>query len=100
MRIRESTIEEVLRSEDIETLFQHGAPDNEYTPEVRRIVSALAPLSDDEITEDRLFSVLQSVWTHSFGPFGEEELEMRTPAFRQVAHRIVTQDSHHESASQ
>jgi hypothetical protein len=93
MKIRESTVEEVLRSEDIETLFQHGAPENEYTPEVRRIVSALASLGEDELTEERLVAIIRSVWSHSFGPFGDEELEMRTPAFRQVAHRIIAKDS-------
>jgi hypothetical protein len=93
MKIKESTVEEALRAEDIETLFQHGAPENEYTPEVRRIVSALAPLREDELTEERLTAIVRSVWSHSFGPFGDDELEMRTPAFRQVAHRILTHDS-------
>jgi hypothetical protein len=41
MDIAESTIEEVLRSEDIESLFQNGAPDNECISEVRGIVNAL-----------------------------------------------------------
>jgi hypothetical protein len=94
MKIRESTVEEVLRSEDIETLFQHGAPDNEYTPEARGIVSALALLNENDVTEDRLFAVVRSVWARLFG-LGEDDLEMRTAAFRQVAHRIIEQDSPH-----
>lgn len=93
MEIKESTVEEVLRSEDIETLFQHGAPENEYTPEVRRIVIALASLGEDELTEERLVAIIRSVWAHSFGPFADEELEMRTPAFRRAAHRIIAHNS-------
>lgn len=50
MKIGESAIEDVLRSEDIETLFQHGAPEDEYAPEVRRIMSALTSLGEDELT--------------------------------------------------
>ncbi len=93
MKIRESTVEEVLRSEDLESLFQHGAPDNEYTPEVRGIMSALALLGNNDITEDRLTAVIRDVWTRLFGPFGDDELEMRMPDFRQVARRILAQDS-------
>ena len=90
MKISESVVEEVLRSEDIETLFQHGAPDNEYTPEVRGIMNAIALLGENDITEDSLVAVIRAVWAHSFGPFSDEDLEMRSPAFKQVAHRILS----------
>lgn len=88
MKIRESVVDEVLRSEDIETLFQHGAPENEYTPEVQRIMGALAQLDERDTTEERLVTIIRGVWNQMFGPFSEEELEMRMPAFRQAAHRI------------
>ncbi len=88
MKIRESTVDEVLRSEDMETLFQHGASDNEYTPEVRGILNALAQLDESDITEERLVAIIGAVWGRAFGPFSDEELEMRMPAFREVAHRI------------
>jgi hypothetical protein len=93
MQITESTIEEVLRSEDIESLFQHGAPDNEYTPEVRGIVDALALLSETDITEECLVRVVREVWERYFGPFSDAEVEMRMPAYCQVARRILNCDS-------
>jgi hypothetical protein len=93
MGIRESTVEYVLRSEDIESLFQHEAPENEYMPEVRGIVNALALLAEDDITEERLTDVIRAVWVRSFGPFSDEEIEMRIPAFQQAAHQIFSRDS-------
>jgi hypothetical protein len=93
MNIAESSIGEALRLEDIESLFQHGAPDCEYSPEARGIAEALASLGEEEITQERLAEVIRTVWARSFGPFSQEELEMRMAAFRQVAHRILSQDT-------
>jgi hypothetical protein len=93
MSITESAIAEALISEDIESLFQHGAPENEYTPETRGIVKALALLSKNDITEERLVAIIRAVWSRSFGPFSDDEIEMRTPAIRGVANRILTSAS-------
>ena len=93
MNISELTIDEVLRSEDIESLFQHGAPENEYTPEVQGILKALALMEEQDITEERLIAIVQSVWVRMLGPFSEDEIEMRMPAFRKVAHRMLNTHS-------
>jgi hypothetical protein len=90
MNIPESLVDAVLKSEDIESLFQHGAPGDEYSGETRKIVSAIASVDEKELDEDRLTNVVSSVWVHSFGPFSADEIEMRMPAFRQVAHRILS----------
>jgi len=92
MSITESAIAEALISADIESLFQHGAPENEYTPETRGIVKALAPLSEKDITEERLVAIIRVVWSRSFGPFSDDEIEMRMPAIREVANRILASD--------
>jgi hypothetical protein len=92
MKITESTVDQILRSEDIESLFQHEAPRDEYSHETRGIVSALALIDENDFTEERLADVVRAVWARSFGPFSEDEIEMRMPAFRKVAHRMLSQD--------
>jgi hypothetical protein len=92
MKITESTVNQILRSEDIESLFQHDAPSDEYSHEARGIVSAVALLGQNDINEEHLIDIVRAIWTRSFGPFLEEELDMRTTAFRRVAHRILIQD--------
>ena len=91
MKITESTVDQILRSEDIESLFQHDAPSDEYSHETLGIVSAISLLDQDDLTEEGLTDVVRAVWTRSFGPFLAEEVQMRMPAFRRVAHRILTQ---------
>jgi hypothetical protein len=93
MIVTESTLNEALKFEDIESLIEAGAPDDEYTPEARSIVQALAMIDEREIAEENLAGVIRSVWSRSFGPFSEEDLEMRMPAFRKAAHRIMARSS-------
>lgn len=84
-----SNVDEVLRSEDLETLFQHGAPSDEYAHETRAIVEEVARLNPESLSDEQLTEIVLRVWTRSFGPFSAQELEMRMPDFRQVAHRIL-----------
>jgi hypothetical protein len=93
MAIAESTIEDVLRNADIESLIECGAPRDEYSPEVRGIVNALAISDEKEITVERLVAIIREVWTQMFGPFSGEEIELRMPALRQVAHQVLARDS-------
>jgi hypothetical protein len=90
MSIAESAIAGALMSADVESLFQHGALENEYTPETRGIVKALALLNENDITEESLVAIIRAVWSRSFGPFSDDEIEMRMPAIREVANRILT----------
>ncbi len=93
MIVSESAVNEALKSKDIESLIEAGAPDYEYTPEARRIVQALAKIDEREAAEVALAGIIRAVWSHSFGPFSEEDLEMRMPAFRQAAHRILARSA-------
>ncbi len=54
MTITESAVVEALKSEDIESLIEAGAPDDEYTPEAQCIVQALATIDESEISEEAL----------------------------------------------
>jgi hypothetical protein len=93
MAIAKSTIAEVLRSADIESLIECGAPRDEYAPEVSGIVNALSIVGEKEVTVERLVVIIREVWVRMFGPFSGEEIELRMPASRQVAHEILARSS-------
>lgn len=89
MDITQAAIEQTLSTEDIEGLLGLGAPGDEYFSEAKSIMSALAGQDKRELTEDDVASVVRAVWIRSFGPFSDRDLDRRSPAFRQVAHRIL-----------
>jgi hypothetical protein len=89
MNDSESKINEILRAEDIESLFQHGAPEDEYSHEAHEIASKLTQIGSADVTEESVMAFVRDVWVRSFGPFSEEDIAKRLPAFRQVAHRIL-----------
>jgi hypothetical protein len=89
----DAKVNAILISEDIESLVQHGVPADEYMNEARDIASAMALHGDGEFTEERLTEIVCAVWTKSFGPFSSKEVEMRMPAFRRVADRILARDA-------
>jgi hypothetical protein len=91
MKITESTVDHILRSEDIESLLQHGAPTDEYSHEASSIVSAIALLDQNNLTEELLTDLVLAIWARFFGPFSAGEIEMRMPAFKRVAHRMLSQ---------
>ena len=89
MEITQTAVQETLNTEDIEGLLELGAPGDEHSHEAKSIMSALAGLHQNELTEDELASVVRTVWIRSFGPFSDVDIEKRSPAFRQVAHRLL-----------
>ena len=93
MRLTNTKIEEVLRAADIEALIQLGAPKDEYEPEARSLIYAISHLGENELTEERLTEIIRIEWTKWFGPFSDEEVEMRMPDFRQIAHQILALDA-------
>jgi hypothetical protein len=62
-------------------------------PEVRGILNALALVDEKDIAEEALASIIREVWSRSFGPLSDDDLEMRMPAFRQAAHHILARNS-------
>lgn len=84
-----SAVEEVLRSEDIEGLLELGAPLDEYADEARRIMSALADVEMEDLTESTVTSAIQKTWMESFGPFSDADIQKRIPGFQQVARHIL-----------
>jgi hypothetical protein len=93
MAINGSTVNDALKSEDVKSLIEFGAPDYEYSSEARDIVQALAKIDESEISEGVLAEIIRSVWSRSFGPFSDVDLDARSPAFRQIAHQVLTSSS-------
>jgi hypothetical protein len=90
MEITQVSVQQTLNEEDIEGLRELGAPADEYSHEAKEIASRLSPLTQSEMTEETLADVVRGVWVRSFGPFSDEDIEKRSPAFRQVAYRILS----------
>jgi hypothetical protein len=93
MTVLESEVNNALVSEDIESLIEAGAPDDEYSCEARGVVTALAMIDDSEISKETVAEMIRSVWSRSFGPFYEEDLDLRMPAFHNVARQILASDT-------
>jgi len=76
---------DLLRQEDIEGLIEMGAPSDEYDSEAEEVVTALA---EESLTEEKIVSVISSVWSASFN-LDDEDIEARLPAFRIVATALL-----------
>ena len=87
MKITEAVVQKTLDQEDIEGLREIGAPEDEYSHEAQKIISRL---SGNAPTEESLAAVVREVWIASFGPFSDEDIEKRSPAFSKVAHQILS----------
>jgi hypothetical protein len=87
-----SQIKAALDNEDIEGLAAIGCPPDEYNGEAALIESRIAKLtrfgekSLDEIQAER---IVAEVWNERFGPFSDEDIQKRHPAFIAVARKII-----------
>lgn len=88
-----TTIEAILRFEDIEGLLALGAPSNEYYNEASEIQAALENLDVHEATHDRVKILVMETWERAFGPFFEEEREKRKPVLERVVNGILSEHS-------
>jgi len=79
----------VLNELDIEGLLSSGVPEDDYDLEAGRIAEALNGLPAMEVTEDRVATIIEDVWSAIFGPFFPEDLRARQHAFHLAARRII-----------
>jgi hypothetical protein len=87
-------IKSILDKEDVEGLRAMGSPPDEYDSEASLIEREIAKLSNLEakpLTTAQVATIVAEVWISEFGPFADEELEKRRPAFESVAKRILEQ---------
>ena len=83
-----TSVEEMLRLEDIESLIESGAPDDEYDSEAAEIAEALNALKGDRFTEDNIISIVAHVWAKMFN-LDEDDIKKRMPAFQNVAQSLL-----------
>jgi hypothetical protein len=89
---RFAQIKAALDSEDIEGLLAIGSPPDEYDSEATLIdsrIAALRRLGDEPLGESQAERIVAEVWDEMFGPFSDEDLQKRQPAFKSVARKIV-----------
>ena len=89
MQISLEKIESILRREDIEGFLNLGAPQDEYSSEARKMGLALQAI--DEPTEEEVSQVVMNVWDKAFGPFTDEDIEMRRPVLERIVRHILTE---------
>jgi hypothetical protein len=78
----------IFREADIEGLISNGAPDNEYDSEAEEVMDAISRLRKDDLTEQNIAAIIVLIWARMFNR-DEMEIEMRLPAFRDVARKIL-----------
>lgn len=84
-----STVDVILRTEDIEGLLALGAPEDEYSDEAAEIQAALEQLDDDKVTGDQISALVMDVWDRSFGPFSGEDIQKRQAVLQEIVRRIL-----------
>jgi hypothetical protein len=90
MNIILDNLKRALVSEDIEGIISSGAPLDEYSSEAEKIFSEVSLLSAGQINEESVISIISLVWDEHFGPFSEDELAQRLPAFERLANVLLS----------
>jgi hypothetical protein len=88
MKVDYEAISELFRLHDIEGLISSGAPDDEYEPEVERIVSALENLSREQASATAIADIFAAVWRQMFGG-SEEQMQKRRFDFDEIAEEVM-----------
>jgi hypothetical protein len=67
MKVDYEAISELFRLHDIDGLISSGAPDDEYEPEVERIVLELEKLSREQTSVPAIADIIAAVWEQMCG---------------------------------
>ena len=88
MTVDLESIDELIRTQDIEGFLADGAPEDEYAPEIEVVFAQLRALPIQQASRERLIALLEAVWTKDFS-LSESELETRRPGFEAIADKIL-----------
>ena len=88
MNVDYEATSELFRLHDIEGLISSGAPDDEYEPEVERIVAALENLSREQVSVAAISNIFAAVWTQMFG-LSEDGIRRRRFDFDEIAEKVM-----------
>lgn len=88
MNVDSAAISELFRQSDIDGLIASGAPEDEYEPEVDRIVAALEDLPHEEASVTAIADIFADVWAQMFGG-SEERMNRRRVDFDEIAEKVM-----------
>jgi hypothetical protein len=88
MKVDYAAISELFRLHDIDGLISSGAPDDEYEPEVERIVTALENLSREQASVTAIADIFATVWAQMCGG-SEEQMRRRRFDFDEIAEKVM-----------
>lgn len=83
------TLNEMLRTADIENLIATGSPANEYEGEAEILARAFSVLDDEEFNAENLFDILAYVWADSF-ELEDEDIEKREAVLQDFVNLILS----------
>jgi hypothetical protein len=69
-----------------------GCPPDEYDSEASLIEVRIAKLTqsgEKPLAENQVERIVAEVWNEMFGPFNDEDMKERRPAFTAVARKII-----------
>ena len=88
MNIDYKAISELFRLHDIDGLISSGAPEDEYEPEVERIVTAIENLPREQASVAAIADIIEQVWRQMFGG-PEEQMRRRRFEFDEIAEQVM-----------
>lgn len=81
------SIDELIRTQDIEGFLAGGAPEDEYAPEIEEVYAQLRALPVQQASREHLVALLEGVWAKAFS-LSASELEIRRPGFEAIVTKI------------
>jgi hypothetical protein len=87
MNVDLESVDELIRTQDVEGFIAEGAPEDEYEGEIEAVYERLRALPVEEASRERLMAVLEEVWARSFS-LSAAELKEREGAFGEIVGKI------------
>ena len=88
MNVDLESLEELIRTADIEGYLAEGAPQDEYDLEIAALLTRLHEIPPGDATREHLVSLLETVWQSAFSLSPADLLERR-PAFMAIADKLL-----------
>ncbi len=88
MNVDLESLEELIRTADIEGYLAEGAPQDEYDLEIATLLSGLHAIPPGLATREKLIALLETVWQSAFSLPPADLLERRS-AFEAIADKLL-----------
>lgn len=80
--------EELFTTHDLEGFIAGGAPADEYEPEMKQLIEALALIPPGEASQSKIIALLNDIWRKDFSAT-EDRLEALRPGFESLANTLL-----------